>query len=264
MGFRKIELNFFSPVPATFNIVLTAVNSTDLTSVQLLPNDADSLFFEIPHGNTSVVLSSDLYNLNEFVSILPDSFAYEMFPIIGDTTQVFDLDFDNDIDIDIRIFSQFQFQTEEEGVWMVPMENGEIMIDTIKTVDFTQKYYDAFVSGNIDFDYLNSSGVEMKSELLFARDRNDIIDEIYNFDDPDTTKITLIKIPYLETTEDSIFKEISVIVKQSDLEYFLEDTVFVCPRFNVFSNGDQPVSGGIKLLGELNTEIIANEELFHD
>ena len=109
LGFRKIELNFFSPVPATFNIVLTAVNSTDLTSVQLLPNDADSLFFEIPHGNTSVVLSSDLYNLNEFVSILPDSFAYEMFPIIGDTTQVFDLDFDNDIDIDIRIFFQFQF-----------------------------------------------------------------------------------------------------------------------------------------------------------
>jgi hypothetical protein len=264
LGFRKIELNFFSPVPAAFNIILTAINSTDDSEIQLLPNNSDSLFFEIPHGNTSVILSSELYNLNEFISILPDSFSYEIFPVIGDTSQVFDLDLNDDVDIEIRVFSQFQFQTEDAGVWMVPMENGEIMIDTVKTGDFTQKYYDAFVSGSIDFDYLNTSGVEMKSELLFARNRDDILTEIYNFENPDTSKVTLIKIPYLETTEDSLYQKISIVIQQADLEYFLEDSVFVCPRFNIFSDGEQPVSGGIKLLGELNTEIIANEELFHD
>jgi len=264
LGYRKIELNFFSPVPASFKIDITAINSSDLSMVKLLPFNSDSLYFEIPQGNTSVVLSSEDYNLNEFITILPDSFAYEIYPTVGDTSQVFDLDFNDDVNIDIEIYTEFQIQTGVTGIWLVPMKNNEVLVDTVKTGDFQQKYYDAFISGGCDFKYLNTAGVEMKSEILIARNKEDILSEIYHFDNPDTSKITLIEIPYLETTENSVYKDISIVMQQNDLDYFLEDSVFVCPRFNVYSEGEHPLSGGVKLLGELNLEFIASDELIHD
>ncbi|MBC8384859.1 MAG: hypothetical protein H8E57_05025 [Candidatus Cloacimonetes bacterium] len=261
LGHKQIDFRIHCPVPGELIIYLTAMNTSTLESVLLHAAGENSLTLTIPAGNSGFELSSDEYNILDFMTILPDRFSFEIYPTIGDTTQVYDLDFNDEINIETIINSVFRIQTDSSGVWIIPVENDDIQITKINSRDLDQAVYDAFINGQLNFEYLNSTGIEMKTDILFALDKTVLIDQIYNYDDTDTTSILMKQIPYVESTTDSIFKSFPIEIKQSDLDFFLEDSVFVTGRFNVRSEGDHPISGSVLLRGELELEILISEDI---
>jgi hypothetical protein len=104
--------------------------------------------------------------------------------------------------------------------------------------------------------------VDVKAEILISATENDLVQQLYQFENPDTTKITIISIPYLETTNETMEKQVEV--KQTDLKYLLQDTAYIASRIGVYSEQGTPLSGSVQIQAELEVQILAGDHLLDD
>ena len=146
----------------------------------------------------------------------------------------------------------------EADSWAVPQKNGKPRITTTDTKEFTQEFFDTFQEGNITFNYLNTTGISLSSDIMIAKD-SIYLDEFLDFENPDTNNVSIFTIPFLDenaTEGDTV----EIIISQNDLEFFLGDSVYIVPKFKLKSEGST-FSGGISLIGELDLKLNIGEHL---
>lgn len=264
-GFISLQLELRAPLPCLVNVNLYSVNDTSSEMVMLHPLEGDydySLVLGADQDGEIYSIDSGTHNLNEFLTVLPNIVVYEFYPVIGDTViSVFSSDI---FQADFRIDAEIQLETGEEGIWMIPLDNGQPDVNSVDTGDFDQKVYDAFQCGKIRFSYLNFTGLEMNADVMVSLQQESLETEVYEFENPDSENVQIFNISGLEITPDSLRKEMEIVIDQSDLMFFLADSVYTASRFRLFSTGQHPLSGGVGLIGEISLEILVNQDLLED
>ena len=262
-GYSAIIFNIVSPAPAEAAFELVSKKSG--VEVPLFHIEGDSITIYISEGLTEFMLTSENYNINEMLQIIPDGFDYEFNTLIGDNTVIDSLNHADSIRVNIEIVADVQIKTyEEEGIWIIPLENGEIEISEEDVADFDEAIYNAFQYGKVIFKYWNTSGMELGFDLLVSDDSTNVLEEIFNFENPDSTKVQMFRIPLMEITTDSTYGEYELNITQDQLDFFLADSVYIVPRINISSEGDQPWTGDITIQGDLSIEVFISSELFED
>ena len=262
-GYSAIIFNIVSPAPAVAAFELISKKSG--VEVPLVHNEGYPININIYEGLTEFMLTSENYNINEMSQIIPDGFDYEFNTLIGDNTVIDSLNHADSIGVDIEIVADVQICTfEEEGIWIIPLDNGEIEISEEDVADFDETIYNAFKYGKVIFKYWNTSGMELGFDLLVSDDSTNVLEEIFNFENPDSTKVQMFRVPLMEETTDSTYGEYELDITQDQLDFFLADSVYIVPRINISSNGAQPWTGGITIQGDLSIEVFISSELFED
>ena len=258
VGESEIKIDYTSPIPAEMILHFTSVSDTEQVELQHITND--TIRVNIGAGTTSVLLSANEYNINNFLEILPDYINYTFEASIGDTSQVYELDMQDEITMEISINGDLQIQTQAEGIWAMPAENDLPMITTEDTKDFDHKIYDSFRRGALIFEYTNTTGYELAADILVADDSIKIAEEMYNFTTTDTSKVQLFQIPKLEITA-SDPQEFEFSIEQNDLDFFLADSVYVGTRVFIYSTGIESFSGEVSMIGKVKLKILIDENL---
>lgn len=262
-GYSAIIFTIVSPAPAVAAVELVAKKSD--VQVPLVHNEGDSINIQILQDTTVIILSSEHYNINDMLQIIPDGFDYELNTLIGDNTVIDSLNHADEIGVNIEIVADVQIWTfEEEGIWIIPLENGEIEITEEYVEEFDQAIYDAYKDGTVIFKYWNTSGMELGFDLLVSDDSTKVLEEVFNFENPDTTKVQMFRVPLMEETTDSTYGEYELKITQDQLDFFLADSVYIVPRINISSEGAQPWTGGITIQGDLVIDVFISSELFED
>jgi hypothetical protein len=262
-GYSAIIFNIVSPAPAV--AVFELVSKKSGVEVPLVHNEGDSITINITEGLTEFMLTSENYNINEMLQIIPDGFDYEFNTLIGDNTVIDSLNHADSIGVNIAIVADVQICTfEAEGIWIIPLENGEIEISEEDVADFDEAIYNAFKYGRVIFKYWNTSGMELGFDLLVSDDSTNVLEEVFNFENPDSTKVQMFRVPLMEETTDSTYGEYELNITQEQLDFFLADSVYIVPRINISSEGAQPWTGGITIQGDLSIEVFISSELFED
>ncbi|MCF7858332.1 MAG: hypothetical protein K9N07_03275 [Candidatus Cloacimonetes bacterium] len=261
-GNSSIIFTIESLIPVLTSFELVAKRGSN--EVLLEHNDGDPIFLEVEEGISEIVFSSDEYNINSMMRILPDGFDYSLEPFIGNGTVIPYLSFEDSLTIDFKIVADLQIETfEEDGIWIIPLENGDVKVETQNTQDFSENLYNAFDSGKIVFKYWNRTGMEIGLDLLVSDDSTNVYDQIFNFENPDTTMVEMFRVPLLEETGGDYFNSFELNVSQSDLNYFLSDSVFIIPRIHIYSNGENPWNAGLKVQAEVVIDIKVSDDLFN-
>ncbi len=140
-GYSAIIFNIVSPAPAVAAFELVSKKS----GVEVPLNEGEPININILEGLTEIILTSENYNINEMLQIIPDGFDYEFNTLIGDNTVIDSLNHADLIGVDIEIVADVQICTfEEGGIWIIPLENGEIEIGEENVEDFDETIYYAF------------------------------------------------------------------------------------------------------------------------
>jgi hypothetical protein len=98
---------------------------------------------------------------------------------------------------------------------------------------------------------MNTSGMAVTGEILLSDTKSNILSQIYNYDEPDLEKVTIIAIPELSVTEGVEAAELVIEVDHADLDYFLEDFTYVSSRLKLTSSGETYLGGEVRLIGEM-------------
>jgi hypothetical protein len=262
VGEITINLQFSSPIPANVEIGFFSEKGT--TSVQLQHSTEDTIFIQIDSGITDVVLSSNEYNINDLLEIMPDSLRYDFIPTIGDTTQTYNLHMDNEVEMNIVVNGNVEMSTNDDWIWVVPTDEDEYVINSENTEDFDEDVYNAFSEGILTFSYLNTTGHKLGAHVLVSDDSLNVAEEILHFSNTDADKVQLFEIPELDITEPGIRKELEFTVEQGELDFFLADSIWVGMRFHVYSVGGDLLSGDVSLIGKVGATILVDKDTFGD
>ena len=255
VSFSKITFDFFTPIPTEVVVEFTSYNAED-EFVRLQDNSGDNPVFDLSSGETKIILTSDDYNINELISILPDSLYYLIYPVVGDSTEIFEYYEDDQIIVDIALESQLDF---DAACWIIPKNlDGEPDVQIVDTKTFEQKFIDAYVNGKIILYYSNSLGVDTGVDILISLISPEGFDELIN---PDTTKYTIISVPEILNANSAVLDSIEVNISREDLDFFAADSVFIIPRLWLSSEPGSPLSGAITMDGELSLELEISNEL---
>ena len=263
IGNSSIIFTIESPIPILASFGLIA--KRNLTEIPLVNFWGDPIQLDVGEGITQIVLNSDEYNINEMLQIIPSGFEYSMDPFIENGTIIPYISFDDSVTVQLEIVGDIQIYTfEEDGIWIIPLDEGEISIVPRDIEEFKQIHFDAYNSGKIHFKYWNNTGMELGFDLLVSDDSSSVFEEVYNFVDPDTSNIQIFRIPLLEETSGDDYGEFELNVLQSELGYFVKDTLYTLPRVHIYSNGENPWTGGLHIQADLIIEIDINNDLIND
>ncbi len=256
VSFSTITFDFFTPIPTEMELEFTSFNADD-ESVQLIDiNNNSNPILDIPSGSSEIVLTSDEYNINELISILPDSIYYTIYPIVGDSTEIFYYEEGDQIETEIAIESLLDFEAD---CWIIPKaQDGSPDVQKVNTQQFEEKFIDAFVDGNIILHYNNELGIQAGINILISQTSPEGFEELVN---PDSTIYTIITVDDLMYPTSNEQDSIIVNVSREDLDFFVEDSVFIIPKLKLFSEPGSPVSGSISMQGELSLEIEVSNDL---
>jgi hypothetical protein len=255
-GLSEISFDLNTPVPACMDIDVVAYNSSGeaVEMVEIASGIAPHL--EIPQGQSSIVFDSNTYNINDLLSILPDSITYKLYPIVGDSLEVFSFEEGDAITADIMINAELDIDAD---CWVIPKnDNGDPDIQVIETQDIEQQHVDAFQHATLTLKYSNTMGVEAGTNILFSNQLASGFNELIN---PDTTKYTIITVPTLQQTTGSQVEEIEITLTQYDLQRFVADSVYVVPKIRLISNEGTPLSGELQLQASMEIEVEVSSEL---
>ncbi len=259
-GNSSIIFTIESQIPMVTSFELIAIRDT--TELSLASYEGEPINLNVGEGITQIEFTSDEYNINEILQIIPDGFEYSMDPFIGNGTIIPYLSFDDSVSIDFEVIADIQILTyEEDGIWIIPLDDGEFSIETQDTEAFEQKHINAYNSGKIVFKYWNNTGMEVGFDFLVSDDSLNILAEIYNFVEPDTNSVQMFRVPLFEETSGDNYKEFELDVLQSELNYFVNDSIYTIPRIHVFSEGEIPWTGGLRIQADLVIEINVSNDL---
>lgn len=260
-GNSSIIFTIESQIPMIASFELISIRDT--TEISLTHYEGEPINLDVGEGITQIEFTSDEYNINEMLQLIPDGFEYSMDPFIGDGTIIPYLSFDDSVSIDFEVIADIQILTfEEDGIWIIPLDEGEFSIETQDTEAFEQPMQDAYSSGKIIFKYWNNTGMEVGFDFLVSDDSTKIFTEIFNFEEPDTNNVQMFRVPLLEETSGDNYKEFELNVLQSELGYFVNDSIYTIPRVHIFSDGDNPWTGGLQIQADLVIEINISSDLF--
>ncbi len=262
-GNSSIIFTIESQIPMIASFELIA--KRDTTEILLEDLEGNPINLNVEEGITQIEFTSNEYNINEMLQIIPDGFEYSMDPFIGDGTVIPYLSFDDSVSIDFEMIADLQILTfEEDGIWIIPLDEGEFHIDAQDTEVFDQTMSDAYNTGKIVFKYWNNTGMEVGFDLLVSDDSTKVLAEIYNFEEPDTNNVQMFRVPLFEETSGDDYKQFELDVLQNELSYFVSDSVYTLPRVHIFSNGENPWTGGLKIQANLVIEINISNDLIND
>jgi len=263
-GNSSIIFTIESQIPMIASFELIA--KRDTTEISLTNFGGEPINLNVEEGISQVEFSSDEYNINEMLQIIPDGFEYSMDPYIGNGTIIDSLAFNDSISIDFEIIADLQIMTyEAEGMWIIPLDNGEINVDVMDTEAFDPTMFDAYNTGKIIFKYWNSTGMEVGFDILVAEDSTSVLSEIHNFDEPDSlSNVEMFRVPLFEQTSGDNYKELELTVLQEELNYFISDSVYTVPRIHIFSEGEDAWTGGLRIQADLVIEINISDDLIND
>lgn len=255
-GYSEIIFNLFSPVPAEMEIDITSYNSDGDTAYLREFGSNDLPIIEIPQGNSEITISTDNYSINDLISILPDSISYVIYPTVGDPIEIFEYTAGDSILADIEIESQLDIIAD---CWLIPKdEDGNPDVQSVDVKDLEQKHIDAFQHAILTMTYNNSLGMDTAAEILISEQKAENFTELSN---PDTTQFTIIDVPLMEQTTSTTPEQRQVEVLQSDLQYFVADSVFIVPKIQLLSDEGMPLSGSIHLNAKVEVEFEVNSGL---
>jgi hypothetical protein len=262
-GNSSIIFTIESQIPMIASFELIA--KRDAIEIPLTDDEGNPININVEEGISQIEFTSDDYNINELLQIIPDGFEYSLDPSIGDGTIISYLSFDDSISIDFEVIADLQILTfAEDGIWIIPLIDGELSIDTQDTEVFDQTMSDAYNSGKIIFKYWNNTGMEVGFDFLVSDDSSSVLTEIFNFEEPDTSNVQMFRIPLFEETSGDNYKELELNVLQNELSYFVSDSVYTLPRIHIFSNGENPWAGGLKIQADLVIEIDISHDLINE
>nr|MBC8416213.1 hypothetical protein [Candidatus Cloacimonadota bacterium] len=259
-GYGAIIFEVTSVVPAIASFELVAIRDT--TEIYLEHDEGQPIEIQVGIGTSQIVFSNEHYNINEMIQILPDGFDYSLTPYIGVGTVIPYLCYEDSVVIDFEVVADMQILTYEDvGIWIIPLDEGEINIEVEDVSDFKQEMQDSYQSGKMIFKYWNVSGMEVAFDILFSDDSTQVLDQVFNFEDSVLVGVEMFRVPLLEITSDTIYKEVELNITQDELDYFVGDSIYVVPRIQVISAGTQPWAGGIRVQGDIVLEIEINSDL---
>ncbi|MDP8268504.1 MAG: hypothetical protein P9L97_07245 [Candidatus Tenebribacter davisii] len=259
-GNSSIIFTIESPIPMVASFELIA--KRDTTEVPLTHLEGDPINLNVEQGITQIEFSSDEYNINNMLQLIPDGFDYAMDPVIGNGSIIPELSFDDSITVDFEIIADLQIMTyEEDGIWIIPLDNGEIDIEIQDTKDFEAKMFDAYNTGKIVFKYWNNTGMELGFDILVSDDSTKVYTEIFNFEEPDSNNVQMFRVPLFEETVGDSCKQFELDILQNELFYFISDSVYTLPRIHMFSNGGHAWTGGLEVQADIEVEINISNDL---
>jgi len=245
------------PMIASFELIA----KRDTTEISLTNYEGEPINLNVEEGISQIEFTSDEYNINEMLQIIPDGFEYTMDPFIGNGTVIPYLSFNDSILIDFEVIADLQIETfEADGIWIIPLDNGDINIDVLDTEAFEPRMFDAYNTGKIIFKYWNSTGMEVGFDILVSEDSTSVLAEIYNFAEPDTL-VKMFRVPLFEQTSGDNYKELEMTVQQEQLKFFQSDSVYTVPRIHIFSEGEDAWTGGLKIQADLVIEVNVSNDL---
>lgn len=260
----KIDISYGnSRIPAQLVLNLTASNEEG-ESVDLIEyNTGTSPVIDIPsQSNFTIIKDFNDYNLNDILSIIPTNIEYEVVPLVGGLgSEVAEFYAGDTLYADIEFSSKIDLDTDS---WIIPQEDGQPQTNEEDVEDFDQNIYDTFKNGRINLCYINTTGVDVAVQIMIARNEADLLEQLYEIQEPDTTKVKLISIPYLETTNGTEFMEKQVVIEQADLEFLLQDRAYIGSRIGLYSEQGTPLSGGVQIQAELEIDVLAGDHLLDD
>lgn len=263
-GESSIIFTIESQIPMTTSFELIA--KRDTTEITLTHDEGNPINLTVEEGVSQIEFSSDEYNINEMLQIIPDGFEYSLNPFIGNGTVIPYLSFNDSVAIDFEVIAALQIETfEDDGIWIIPLDEGNINIEVMDTEAFEPKMFDAYNSGKIIFKYWNTTGMEVGFDVLVSDDSTTVLSEVYNFEEPDTTSsVEMFRVPLFEMTSGDNYKELEMIVQQEELSYFISDSVYTVPRVHIFSEGEDAWTGGLKIQADLVIEVNVSNDLIED
>jgi hypothetical protein len=208
----------------------------------------------------SIVFSSDQYNINELLSVLPVRIEFEVLVTVGDGVSEVIYQQGDILMADITLESTLALAAD---TWVIPREDGELMVQE-EEIELDDNEYDAFQSGSLKLVYTNSTGLSVALDILLSDSEANVIGELYNFENPDLNKVDIITIPALEETLEGESKELTIELDQTDLDYFMSDYTYVGSRLHLVSAGTQALSGVVDLLGQAEIVIRISNDLVED
>jgi len=262
-GNSSIIFTFNSPIPMLASFEL--ISKRGENQIPLVHFGGDPILLDVEVGTTQIVFNSSEYNINEMLQIIPNGFDYSFDPFTGSETIVPYISFSDSVNVQFEMVGDIQITTfEEDGIWVIPLEDGEVLIDVRDSEAFEPEMFDAYNFGKIFFKYWNNTGMELGFDLLVSDDSASVYTEVHNFEEPDTSLVKMFRIPLLEETEGDEYNEFELQVAQDELSFFRRDSVFTLSRVHIFSNGENPWTGGLHIQAELEIEIIVSEELIDE
>jgi len=262
-GNSSIIFTFNSPIPMLASFEL--VSKRGVNQIPLEHFNGDPILLDVEEGFTQIVFNSDEYNINEMLQIIPNGFDYAFDPFTGEETIIPYISFTDSVTVQFELVGDVQITTfEEDGIWVIPLEDGELLIDIRDTEAFETEHFDAYNDGKILIKYWNDTGMELGFDLLVSDDSASVYTEVYNFEEPDTSLVQMFRIPLLEETSGNEFKEFELQVNQEELSYFVSESVYTLSRVHIFSNGESPWTGGLHILAELEVEITVSDGLIEE
>lgn len=255
-GYSEIVFDFHSPIPAVIEIDLFAENDNgDLVYLREIGSDELPIII-IDSGNSQEIFTSDEYNINDMLSILPTNISYIIYPTVGDENEIFEYNGGEQIIVDIMVESQLDLAAD---CWLIPKnEDGEPDFQVIDTKEFKEQHLNAFQNASIQLNYLNFLGLDTGARLLITKQKEDDFAQLAT---PDTTDFKIINIPLISQTNGDDFDQIDVTIDSGDLDFFLADSVFVIPKILLQTEEGFPLSGSITLQAKVEVDFEISNEL---
>ncbi|MCF7912399.1 MAG: hypothetical protein K9M99_07715 [Candidatus Cloacimonetes bacterium] len=247
-----------SQIPGELVIEATAYNQAD-EMVQLVNIDSGEIpHIEIPAAPSfSIVFSSDEYNINDLLSILPVRIEFEVLVTAGDGVSEVIFQQGDMLMADIVLESTLALAAD---AWVIPMRDGELMIQE-EEIALDTSEYDAFQSATLKLEYTNTTGVGVYADILLSNSEANVRDELYNFDSTNLEKVDVISVPALEETLEGETKELIIEINQSDIDYFLGNYTYVGSRLHLLSGENSGLSGEVQLIGQAEIVIRVSSDL---
>jgi hypothetical protein len=259
-GYGAIIFEVTSVVPAVASFELVAIRDT--TEIYLEHDEGQPIEIQVGIGTSQIIFSNEHYNINEMIQILPDGFNYSLTPYIGVGTMIPYLCYEDSVVVNFEVVADMQiFTYEDAGIWIIPLDEGEINIEVEDVSDFKPEMQDSYQSGKMIFKYWNVSGMELGFDILFSDDSTNVLEQVFNFEDSVLVDVEMFRVPLLEITSDTTFNEVELNITQEELDYFVGDSIYVVPRIQVISGGTQPWAGGVRVQGDIVLEIEINSDL---
>ena len=255
----RIELSTEnSQIPGDLVIDVRAYN-TESEMVQLINIENGEIpQIEIPASTSfSLEFNSDVYNINELLSLLPVRIEFEVQVTAGDGVSELVYQQGDMLTSNIILESTLSLATD---AWVIPRQDGEIVVSE-EDIELKQEEFDAFQSASLKLTYINTTGMQVGAEVLLSDSENNVLNEIYHYENPDTSIVDLIVMPGLEPTLEGETKDLIIDLYQEDLSYFLKNLTYVASRINLVSDGEHALAGEVQLVGKAEIIIRISQDL---
>ena len=211
-------------------------------------------YLQTSTGESDTTFYSSNSNLNNLLTLLPETFMLYVTPSVGDSSgTMYEINNTDMVSYNIGITTNLNI---DANCWIIPKSGDAPSISASNVTDFDVSKYDSFNNGGIKLYFNNKTGIQLGMDLLLANERSTFT-EYSDVLQPDTSKVTMFSIPLMTAGQDSV----DISIEKSDLDVLLGDSLYVVPRIHLISASDAPFANGIDIKGKLHVNILINKDI---